>query len=185
MFNHYSSRSCVSFKSYIYYKSICSGYHKYHQYLTPENYHNGCCSFQEFLFLLIIFYGLDLFIFPLKFLTINMVLQEEVHLSNKIITVLWSGNTSILRMIHMKFLLGKNCHLERDNKLYNCDRYEKDKYRMIIYCFSLSECYGLVPSWKQKQALFLHGRTYFYRDFSDTKSVSRKKKKKETPHEFT
>lgn len=32
------------------------------------------------------------FTFPLKFLTINMVLQEEVHISNK---------------IHMKFLLGK------------------------------------------------------------------------------
>lgn len=52
------------------------------------------------------------FIFPLNFFTINVLLQEEVHISNKIITVLWSGNTSILRKIHMRFLLGKNCNLD-------------------------------------------------------------------------
>lgn len=46
---------------------------------------------------------------------------------------------------------------------------------MIIAFLYLT--YGSVSGWKQKQALFFCRRTYFYWDFSDTESVSKKKNK--------
>lgn len=74
--------------------------------------------FEELLFSLIKFYGLHILIFPeiQIFSEISHNLcgkmkqtnkQKGTETSNKIITILCCGNTSILKIIHLKLLFGK------------------------------------------------------------------------------
>lgn len=111
MFNCYIRRSYVSCRSYVSYTCYlnkCPSDLKYHQYLAPEDCLTGFCLFEVVLFLLIKFYGCHVFLFPLKFLRINVVKQKKAHIwvTNYHSLMVWK--CFYIKDNSLKLLLGKN-----------------------------------------------------------------------------